>query len=207
MRSIVLPGEEAQGARHAPCTYYENGRVYSSAIGMLDTERGGVIPLEGPWSPRIGEQVVGTVTDSKNHVYTVDLSYYCRALIIGSRYDRESVEIGDVIEATIKNIEDRSVLILSYPKTLLGGVLVNIKPAKVPRVIGKEDTMLRQIEGLTRTRMVVGRNGVAWIKGKPQDTELAMRAISLIEAKAHQQGLTETVKMMLENESRNRKGE
>ncbi len=207
MRSLIFPGEEAQSARHAPCTYCENGRVFSSAVGMLDTERGGVVPLEGPWVPRIGEQVVGTVTDSKNHVYTVDLSYYCRALIIGSRYDRESMEIGDVIEATIKNIEDGGVIILSYPKMLLGGVLVNIKPAKVPRVIGKEDTMVRQIESLTRTRMVVGRNGTAWIKGKPQDTELAICAISLIERKAHQQGLTEAVKVMLENESRNKKGE
>ncbi len=203
MRKIVFPGESLQIARRSSCTYNDGKGVCSSAVGLFDEERASLLPLEGPWQPRIDETVVGTITDCKNYVYTVNLSYYCRALIIGSRYGRQSdFEIGSAVEAKIKDIEDRTVLILSYPRALPGGILVRVKPAKVHRIIGKEDTMVRQVENLTGTRLVVGANGVIWIKGQQDGIKAAIKAISLIEENAHRQGLTEQVKVILEKEAR-----
>jgi exosome complex component RRP4 len=179
-----------------PDTYIEGGKTYASAVALLDQERGSMVSLEGAWVPRIDDSVVGIITENKNHVYNVDLSHFGRALIIEGRYEKYSLEIGDVIEARIKNVEERKTIILSYPKTLDGGVVINVKPMKIPRVIGKDDTMVKQIAEATRTKIVIGYNGMIWIKGA--GAGLAIEAISIIESEAHMPGLTERIRLMLE---------
>lgn len=176
----------------------ERGRSYASSLAIFDNQRGSVVPLESSWIPRIDDNVVGVVKDSRNHVYEVDLHHYTRALIIEGRYDNNSFSIGNVVEAKIKDVEDRKTIILMYPRVLLGGVVVSVRSTKIPRIIGKENTMVRQISDLTRTRISVGHNGLIWIKGERVD--LAMRAISTIESEAHMPGLTDRIRVMLEKE-------
>jgi exosome complex component RRP4 len=182
--------------------YVEDGKTYASMVALFDREKGSVVPLEGAWVPRIDDLVVGTIEDCRNHVYTVELLYYNRGLIIEGKYERHPLNIGDVVEATIKNIEDRKTVILSYPKALPGGVVVTVKPSKVPRIIGKADTMIRQIAEITRTRISVGNNGVVWLSGP--NAAVAMHAIAVIESEAQAGGLTERIKGMLENEMKGR---
>lgn len=187
--------------KRAPSSYIENGKTYASTIALFDKERGSLVPLEGAWMPRIDDMVVGTVTDSRNKVYTVDLLHFGRALLIEGRYERSSLNVGDIIEAKIKDIEDRKTIILEYPKVLAGGVLITVKPTKIPRIIGKEDTMIKQIAESTKTKIAVGHNGVIWIKGT--HISLAVSAISIIESEAQRQGLTEYIRDMLNKELSN----
>jgi exosome complex component RRP4 len=197
MKSMLMPGEEIYDhVERVAGAYIENGKTYTSTISLFNNKY--LIPLEGAWIPRIEDTVVGVVMDSRNHVYTVDLSHFGRGLLIEGKYERNSIPHGAVIEAKVRSIEDRKTVILEYPKTLVGGVVVSVKPAKIPRIIGKENTMVRQIEEITKTRMAVGFNGFIWIKGA--HIEEAMLAISMIENEAHKEGLTEKVRIMLEKE-------
>ncbi len=201
MKNIVLPGDnlpEING--RSPYAYTEEGKNYAMVLGVYDAERQSIVPLEGVWNPRLEETVVGIVTSVKNSVYEVDLRFYGRALIIGGKFERFSFKIGDVVEATIKNIEDRKTIILSFPRLLSGGTLITVKPAKIPRVIGKDNTMIKQIAESANSRIVVGKNGLIWIKDG--NVALATEAILRIQEEAHVSGLTERIKKMMENNAR-----
>jgi exosome complex component RRP4 len=101
----------------------------------------------------------------------------------------------------IKDIEGKKTIILTDPKVLGRGTMLRIKPSKVPRVIGKQSTMVKQIIEATKSQIVVGVNGIVWMSGG--DTSLAIRAVLKIEGEAHVAGLTERIKHMLETKEVN----
>ena len=59
--------------------------------------------------------------------------------------------------------------------------------------------MVEMIKKLTDTQIVVGQNGLVWIKGDNED--LAVEAVMTIEEKSHVKGLTEYIKSILENKT------
>ena len=208
MKDIVVPGDMIYDKPiRMENAFVENGKTYSKILGILEKEKGVLVPLEGSWRPRIGDTVIGIVTESKGKVYIVDLSYFGRAILIGSmdRFEgrMEPMKEGDMIEARVKDIEDSNTIILAYPKVLNGGTFISIKPIKVPRIVGRNDTMIRQIADLTGTYIIVGKNGMVWMRGG--DIALATLAIRKIENEAHTSGLTERIKKMLEEGSAGRK--
>jgi exosome complex component RRP4 len=73
---------------------------------------------------------------------------------------------------------------------------------KVPRVIGKNGSMIQILKNSTGCRIYVGQNGRIWIDGELDDIMRAVRAVKLIEEEAHNLGLTEKVKKYLEESSR-----
>ena len=56
--------------------------------------------------------------------------------------------------------------------------------------------MVEMIKELTGTQIVVGQNGIVWVKG--ENESIAAEAILLIEQKSHVQGLTDQIKEILE---------
>ena len=78
-----------------------------------------------------------------------------------------------------------------------GGIIVDIAPTKVPRLIGKKGSMINMIKDKTKCKIVVGQNGLVWIKGKPDMEQLTKDTIKLIEAEAHTSGLTNKIKNKL----------
>ena len=202
MKQIIVPGEiVSQSQARMDNAYVENGKTYSKVMGLYDEEHKSVIPLEGPWKPRIDDAVIGIVSEEKNKVYEVDLGFFGRTLLIVGKFDRESYKVGDIIEATIKDIEDRKTIILTRARPLEGGTVLAIKPSKVPRVIGKANTMVKQISEAAKTYIIVGMNGMIWMRGG--NIALATEAIRKIEAEAHMSGLTERIRLMLEQNKGN----
>ena len=197
MKNIVVPGELIEDKpvriRHS---YIEDGKTYSMTLGIYEKGSSAVVPLEGAWDPHIDDTVVGIVSGARNGVYVVDLGYHARSIIISGKFDSFSFKLGDVVEARIKNIEAKKTIILYYPRLLGGGTLIDVKPAKVPRIIGKGNTMIKQIADSTGSHIVVGTNGMVWMKGG--DVGLASAAILRIEKEAHVSGLTERIKKMVE---------
>jgi exosome complex component RRP4 len=201
MKEIILPGDlVADVPIRNSNTYVENGKTYSMVLGMYEKEPLSIVPLEGVWVPRIEDTVVGIIASVRNGVYEVDLKFHGRSLIISGKFEKFSFNIGDMVEATIKNVEDKKTIILSYPRLLSGGTLITIKATKIPRIIGKENTMVKQIADSTKSTIVVGKNGVIWIKGG--NTALAAEVILRIQGEAHVSGLTERIKKMMEERSR-----
>ncbi len=202
VREIVVPGEAVADRpvrMHNTCIC--NDKTYATIVGLFDKEHNEIIPLEGGWLPHIEDVVVGIVKSSRNSVYEVDLSYFKRSILIASKFERHPLKVGDIIEASIKDIEDRKTIILYRERALHGGTMIEVKASKVPRIIGKNSTMVNQISELTGASITVGRNGIIWMRGG--DVGLATEAILKIEDEAHVAGLTERIRVMLKNRTKN----
>ncbi|MDE1865261.1 MAG: hypothetical protein KGH94_01315 [Candidatus Micrarchaeota archaeon] len=201
MRNIVLPGEMiSDRPQRIENTYVENGRTYSKIMGMYEPNSRGVIPLEGSWSPNTEDTVVGVVMEQRNKVFVIDLRFFGRCLLVPGKFDEYSFEPGEIIEAKIKEVENRKTIVLSDGKLLEGGRMIRVKPKKVLRVIGKKNTMINQIREITKTDIVVGLNGLIWMRGG--NIELAEEAIFKVEREAHTSGLTESIKQYLETRTK-----
>lgn len=195
MRNIVTPGDiVSESPVRIRNTYISNGKTYSKVLGILEDKE--VVPLEGSWTPRIDDSVVGIVSEVKPKVYIIDLSYFGKGLLIPGKYDNYEYNIGDVINAIIKDVEGKKTIILQEPKILEGGAVLSIKPKKIPRVIGKKSTMIRQIADATGSHIVVGMNGLVWLSGG--NVALATEALLKIEREAHLHGLTDMIKNFLD---------
>jgi exosome complex component RRP4 len=81
-------------------------------------------------------------------------------------------------------------------------MILDISPSKVPRVIGKNGSMIQMLKNSTGCRIYVGQNGRIWIDGELDNIIKAVKAVKLIEEEAHSMGLTEKIKKLLEEGSR-----
>ena len=82
---------------------------------------------------------------------------------------------------------------------LQGGQILEISPAKVPRLLGRQGSMISLIRDFARVRMFVGQNGRIWLDGGPDDVAHAVHVIHMIEDYAPLTGLTDTVLEYLES--------
>jgi exosome complex RNA-binding protein Rrp4 len=176
-------------------TYIEDGKTYSMVTGMYDQAKGRLIQLEGEWLPQKGDLVIGIVANNgRNGMYTLDLSHFMNGLLIEKKGSANFAK-GDIVEAEVDKVENRKTVVLSMPKILRGGTVMEIKPSKVHRVIGKNNTMIKQISESTKTTIVPGENGIIWLHG--ENVALAASAIAQVEREAHVSGLTEIIRQML----------
>ncbi|MGA3020996.1 MAG: KH domain-containing protein [Candidatus Micrarchaeales archaeon] len=199
----ILPGEQISDKPvRMENGVIEDGKTYATVIGLLDEASQAFIPLETVWYPRRDDFVIGIVENSRNSVYNVNLSSPFRGLIIGRRGET-SMNIGDVVSASIRDVQresDQIINILWRERKLFGGKLIMVRPSKVPRIIGKQNTMIKQLEAGTKSTILTGMNGMVWIKGG--DIPLAIKAIKKIQDEAHVSGLTERIAKMLNEESK-----
>ncbi|NJE03678.1 exosome complex RNA-binding protein Rrp4 [Thermococcus sp. MV11] len=218
-RELVVPGTLlAQGPfKSGRGTFREGNRIYSTVVGLVeirgDTIR--VIPLEGPYIPEVGDNVIGKIVDVRFSNWTVDIGAPYQASLrvqdaVEERIDlaktdlRKIFDIGDIIYAKIKAYNEVNQIDLTTKGMpfkggpLRGGQIVKITPSKVPRLIGKGGSMINLIKKLTGTRIIVGQNGWVWISGKKEELEkLAIEAILKVDRESHTQGLTDRVKELL----------
>ena len=175
-----------------------------------------VIPLTGRYYPKIGDYVIGTV---KGTVYEtaweVNINAPYTAILNANDYYREIdpfrtplrriMSPGTTIYAYVREVAPNRAIYITMrqrgSRVLKGGRLIEISPAKVPRVIGRKRSMISMIVKETGCRMLVGQNGLVWIKAKkPEIADLVERAIRKIEAEAHTSGLTDRIKEMIVKE-------
>ncbi|AFL94874.1 exosome complex RNA-binding protein Rrp4 [Thermococcus cleftensis] len=218
-RELVVPGTLlAQGPfKSGRGTFREGNRIYSTVVGLVeirgDTIR--VIPLEGPYIPEVGDNVIGKIVDVRFSNWTVDIGAPYQASLrvqdaVEERIDlaktdlRKIFDIGDIIYAKIKAYNEVNQIDLTTKGMpfkggpLRGGQIVKITPSKVPRLIGKGGSMINLIKKLTGTRIIVGQNGWVWVSGKKEELEkLAIEAILKVDRESHTQGLTDRVKELL----------
>lgn len=80
---------------------------------------------------------------------------------------------------------------------LKDGYLLEISPSKIPRVIGKKDSMISILRKESGCEIIAGQNGVIWINGAAERIKLAIEALRYIEGHSHQSGLTDYIKNMI----------
>ena len=78
---------------------------------------------------------------------------------------------------------------------LRDGMLIDVSPSKVPRIIGKQGSMINLLKDLSKCQVHVGQNGKVWING--DNCEKLIEAIRVIERESHISGLTEKIEKLL----------
>lgn len=194
-KQFIVPGENvARRPIRLENSYVEGGNTYSKFLAIYDEQ--GIVPLESIWKASAGDSVVGVVVSAKGSVCVVDLASFERGLIVLRKYENPP-EKGSIISGVVRDVENKRTAVLERVTVLRDGMLIKVKPAKVPRLIGKSNTMINQIAELTGVRIVVGMNGLVWIRGEKD--ALAIAAITRIAEEAHVPGLTMRIREMLQS--------
>ena len=217
-KEIVIPGQIlAKGLDYLPSNgcYRSNNEIKAKVIGLAKVKDRyiGIIPLSGVYMPKHGDGIIGTVTDIQSTFWIVDINSPYDSILqlgeaVGEYVDLSKTDIstyfdvGDVIYAKILNVAKSKNITLTMndyrAKKLVGGKLLSITPSKVPRLIGREGSMIELIKNKTGCQIIVGQNGVVWVKGEQES--LAIKAIKTIESESHISGLTDRITSLLGGE-------
>jgi exosome complex component RRP4 len=79
-------------------------------------------------------------------------------------------------------------------RILKQGRVIDISHVKIPRVIGRNGSMISMLKKDLNVSIFVGQNGRIWLKGDDKKVDLAIRTIFKIEREAHTSGLTDKIK-------------
>lgn len=216
-RKIVIPGEViVKGEDYLPGegTEKKGSEIIAQKYGLAEEANKlvKVIPLSGTYIPRRGNVVIGKVENLTMNGWVIDIGTAESAFIPLSEVPRyvnkdamdEVMDFEDMVVAKIFSVNSRGVD-LTVNLRGLGkideGMTIIINPNKVPRIIGKEGSMIKIIKDETGCEITVGQNGIIWIQGENIESELlAKRAIEFINEKSFVSGLTDEVKNWFEEQ-------
>lgn len=202
-RTIVTPGELITSERKklGSNVHMHEGRIYSTCMGLVEegTDFINVIPLEGRYRPMIDDLVVGIVTSERFGGYGTDINSYYPAYISRKEVD-ESLRPGSIISAKIAKVNEINEVELMNVRVFYGGEIISVSPVKVPRIMGRNNSMLELLKQGTNANVLVGKNGRIWAKGG--NTKLLEKAIAKIEREAHMENLTNKIAEFLRAENK-----
>lgn len=221
-RKLVIPGDLIGRGRAGHGAYEEDGEVFSKHIGLAEEKNGlfFVIPLNGVYNPKRGDGVIGKIEEIVFSKWIVDINSPYEAVLPLSEATEDFIDLtktdltkyldyGDLMFAEISSITKTKNVQLSMRnrkcRKLKGGRIIKVTPAKVPRIIGKGGSMVEMIKNMTETQIVVGQNGLVWVRGENED--VATEAVLTIEEKSHVSGLTNYIKEMIERLMKEKTGE
>ena len=211
-KDLVIPGQVLSDEEYysGRGTFKEDGKVCSSLLGRvsLRNKKIRVIPLKSKYVPKKGDVVIGKVSDVRFSMWEIDLnSPYSGILPAFEVFGREKkdlnqvYDVGDVLFLRIIDVDEIKKAKLGLKGRGMGkfkgGIIVEISPTKVPRLIGKKGSMINMIKEKTGCKIVVGQNGLVWVRGKEDMEQLTKEVIHLIENEAHTSGLTNKIKNKL----------
>lgn len=218
-KEIVIPGQIlATGMDYLPAsgTFREAEKIISSITGManLNGRLIKIIPLTGPYVPRRDDVIIGRVVDIGFFGWRVDIGWAYEATLSAKdavEYVERGADLsqfynyGDIIMAKITNTLGSKIIDLGMRgpglRKLNEGHIIKIIPSKVPRVIGKQGSMITMIKENTDCRILVGQNGLVWISGNDPEKELkAIEAIRMVDQDSQTEGLTDRVQAFLKGE-------
>jgi len=222
-KEIVVPGEEvAEGLDFLPGygTYRDNDKIIVSLLGVLNVDNRAlkIIPLAGKYMPKRDDTVIAKITDIQMMGWRVDLGCAYTAVLnvrdASSDFIRKDAnytdyfKIGDYISTKITNVTSQKLVDITMKgpglRKLIGGKIIKVNTNKVPRVIGKQGSMIGLVKDATNCRIIVGQNGFIWVSGDIEGEITAIEAIKEIETFAHVNGLTEKIKQFLEKKTGNK---
>ena len=218
-KEVVVPGEILSvGMDYLPATgtFREGENIIASKLGLasIDGRLIRLIPLSGKYLPKPRDIIIGKVIDLTFTGWRVDLNSAYTALLSVKDATSDFVNrgadltryynLGDYMMAKIINVTSQNLVDLTLKgpglRKLGEGRIINVAPNKVPRIIGKQGSMVTMIKDYTQCQILVGQNGVVWISGQPTGEVIAVNAMRKIEAESHMAGLTERIKAFLESQ-------
>jgi len=224
-RTIVLPGQLlGEKIRCENNCVTEGDKSYALVKGLARVDRNMVslIPMNGPYLPKAGDVVIGVIDVDFGGIYSVDINSAYKCILKPMREDGrgggrgqrggrgrdrgrdeepapENLKVGDVLSAKIAYVDEVREAKLTGPRLLENGCIIYVRPLRVPRIIGKQKSMINIIREKTKSNIAVGQNGLIWISGG--NMQLAVDAIRKVEAEAHTSGLTDRMMEFLTSRS------
>lgn len=220
-KEVVVPGEcLAEGMDYLPGqgTYREGENIFSLRIGLLSIDNRAIkiIPLTGKYIPNRGDTIIAKITDVIMSGWLLDTNTAYHAMLSmkegtsdfipkGANL-RKYFDFGDYVVCNITNVTSQKLVDVTVKGPglykLKGGRVINVNSNKVPRIIGKQGSMVSMIKNATGCRITVGQNGLLWLQGEPEKEIITIKAIRMIEKESHKTGLTDKVKEFLEKETK-----
>lgn len=216
-KEFVIPGDViAEGIDYLPAggVFREKDKIIAGQIGIVNVDNRLIklIPLTGTYKPKIGDVVIGQIVNIGFNGWTVDIGFSNFAMLSIRDATSEFIErksdlsryfdFDDFITAKISNISKGNLIDLTMKghglMKLHDGMLIDVSPSKVPRVIGRQGSMISLLKQLSGCMISVGQNGKAWING--ENSEKLIEAIRFIERESHIPGLTERIEKLLGGE-------
>jgi len=216
-KEVVVPGQVlAKGMGYLPShgTYRTNDHVVANRLGLLtiDGKVLKTIPLAGRYMPKCNDIIIGKVIDIMMSGWRVEMNCPYTAVLTMKDATFSYIEKGadlskyfaldDYVVAKIVNVTGQNLIDVSMKgpglRKLRDGRIMKINTNKVPRVIGKQGSMVSMIKNATGCRITVGQNGLVWISGEPDMEIIAVQTMHKIEQESHKAGLTEKIKEYLE---------
>jgi len=220
-RELVLPGDFITDGKFKAVsgTYMDGGKIYASTLGIktIRSDFVNVVPLAGQYIPKVGDQVIGVVVEVGPSNWLVDInSPYPAPMHINEapwRVDfgdtARYLNVGESILARIFMVDEVKHVQVSMKdhglRKIQGGQIITISHSKVPRVIGRNGSMIQMIKNYTNCRIIVGQNGRIWVDGDVAAVANAVKAIDIIDNEAQSIGLTERLKEFLEGTQKGKK--
>jgi exosome complex component RRP4 len=212
-RILVLPGDEvpSQGLKPGPGTYRVGGKIYASVLGMV-SERPPlvhVVPFSGRYIPKAGDVVVGTVVDVQTTFWLLEIGAprWAPLHMTGTPWKIDVGETGnylhvrDAVVVRVENLEATGrigvTMVGEGLGKLEGGTIVRVSPARIPRVVGRNGSMVETITRHTGAHMAIGQNGRIWIEGSPEAVRRVSEVLRLIDENGQRSGLTQQIEEYL----------
>ena len=218
-KAIVVPGETiAEGMDFLPGTdvIRDGERLIATKVGLVNVSGRLIklIPLAGKYLPKKNDILLGKVVGMGFSGWRVDIDWAFEANLALRDASTEFIEktadlsqyynYGDwiVCQITAASAGVRLIdLTMKGPglRKLGPGRIMRVTASKVPRIIGKQGSMISLIKEATGCKISVGQNGLVWLAGEdPKQELIAVRAIEKIEAESHISGLTDRIKEFLD---------
>ena len=208
----------------------EKNKIISLNIGLKQIKKNyiNVIPLRGFYTPRPGDKVIALVVDKNPVKYKCDINAKdfgqlkpkntiktgrTRGFRGGGpprdNISTEKFDIGDILVVKILSADRLNkpelTTVGKYLGKKTGGIIITIDPPKIPRVIGRNGSMIKMLKNLTKCNIFVTQNGRIWLKGENIAHErLLIESINKIALEAHTVGLTDRMQEYIINEKKKR---
>jgi len=215
-RQIVIPGETiVSGNEFLPGdgAYRDGVDVVAGRYGIANVfeKHVRVVPVSGAYYPHRGNTIIGTIVDITFNGWLIDFGGAQNAFLPVAEVPRyvnknemaEFLNFGESVIVKVWDVKSRgvdvSMKMRGYGK-IDGGMIVSVGPNQVPRIIGREGSMVKMIKDATGCDVTVGQNGKVWISGKDTDKEvIAKKIVEFIGENAVSVGLTESVEKMIKD--------
>ncbi|BBL45859.1 exosome complex component Rrp4 [Nanobdella aerobiophila] len=195
---ILLPGDKLNNKNIY--SYDINDEFFSKYI-LLSNDNIKYNKIFGYYIPKIGDVVISKVIDVLSNGWLLDInSPYLGFLqlknVVQKDIDHNKIyTYGDYILTEITKITKNMMINLNLKnrKKLNNGLIISIDPIKLPRLIGKNSSMINMIKEKLNIKIITGKNGRLYLSGDYANIIKAYNVIKFIMKNSYKKGLTEKI--------------
>lgn len=178
---ILIPGEK-----------YNN--ISIKVITLLRDEK--LTALKSFYKPKIGDKIIGRVMEVNLSNIILDIKYFNYATLSTKNINKNvKIKEGDYLLCEIIGIFKNNISLTFHKK--LKGYVYYIDPSKIPRLIGKNGSMLNLIKEKLELKITIGKNGYILINGDLEKIKRFIDIVNIIENNAQRKGLTDYISKLL----------